>query len=289
MYQLFRTDCKLSDYSTFGIGGFARYFYEVYDVQSLQQVIRFAAAEHLPYIVIGKGSNSLFSDKGCNGLVILNKIHFYEEEENGLIHVGAGFSFSLLGTKTAKNGWSGLEFAAGIPGSVGGAIWMNAGAQGSEVANVVEAVDFVDVQGDLHSFSKEKLSFSYRKSIFQSLPAVITAARFRLVPHEEARKKQRDLLQYRIDTQPYSDKSCGCVFKNPLGTSAGMLIEKAGLKGLTIGGASVSSMHANFIVNNANATADDVLQLIQCVKQSVLREYGIHLESEIRIIPYNIP
>jgi len=288
MYHLFKRDERLSNYSTFGIGGPIRYCIEVREVGFMQDVICFANAEKMPYLIVGKGSNALFSDGGFDGLVIINKIDFFEHEPPGFIHVGAGFSFSLLGTQTAKKGLSGLEFAAGIPASVGGAVFMNAGAQGGETADTLVAVDFVDRKGVLRHLKREELHFSYRTSSFQSEPefqrGAILSAQFKLSCQEFARKRQIEMLNYRIERQPYSNKSCGCIFRNPPGLSAGMLIEKSGLKGFAVGGAEVSDLHANFIVNKGGATAVDVLQLIDAIKKRVYDEHGVLLESEIRII-----
>ena len=284
MYHLFRRDQKLSSYSTFGVGGPIRYLIEVHRVEQMQELIRFVSIEKIPYLVIGKGSNCLFSDKGFDGLVIVNKIDFLKDNGQGLFHVGAGFSFSHLGGLTAKKGFRGLEFACGIPGSVGGAVYMNAGAQGGDTAGCLNSVDYIDTQGNMFCLQKEALAFSYRTSVFQTMSGVICGATFSLILQENTREKQLQLLQYRIETQPYNEKSCGCIFRNPEGASAGMLIEKCGLKGFSIGGAQVSPIHANFIVNKNGATSQDILSLIDHVKKRVYEVSGVRLESEIRII-----
>ncbi len=276
----------LSELSTFGIGGPARYFIEIADVQKMRDLILYAHEASLPYIVIGKGSNSLFDDRGFNGVVILNKIGFCTEEKPGLFHVGAGYSFSLLGVQTARKKWAGLEFASGIPGSVGGAVYMNAGANGSEIKDVLCEVEYVTDQGELKSFAKLELEFSYRFSSFQKQKGAIVSAKFQLMPSEEARQKQLKIIDYRTRTQPYSDPSAGCVFRNPEGNFAGALVEKCGLKGLEVGGAKVSHLHANFIVNDGGATAQDVLKLASLVQEKVHEQTGIKMEREIRYIPY---
>lgn len=276
----------LSELSTFGIGGPARYFIEIDDVQKMCALLSYIHKSHLPYIVIGKGSNSLFDDRGFNGVVILNKIGFCTEEKPGLFHVGAGYSFSLLGVQTARKKWAGLEFASGIPGSVGGAVYMNAGANGSEVKDLLLQVGYVTDQGELKSFRKEELEFSYRFSSFQKCKGAIVSAKFQLTPSDEARKKQLEIVDYRTRTQPYSDPSAGCVFRNPQGNFAGALIEKCGLKGFAVGGAKVSPLHANFIVSDGKATAQDVLKLATIVQEKVYEKTGIEMEREIRYIPY---
>jgi UDP-N-acetylmuramate dehydrogenase len=280
----FKSNILLRNYSTFGIGGAARYLIEVRSVEAMREALLYCASERLPYLIIGKGSNSLFDDKGFDGLAIVNKIDFFNEIAPGQFHVGAGYSFSLLGSKTAREGWSGLEFASGIPGTVGGAVFMNAGANGSETCNSLASVDFIDEKGSPVTLQKTELSFGYRHSSFQSIRGAIVGATFLLTRSETARKKQLDIIDYRKKTQPYSDKSVGCIFRNPVCGHAGALIEQCGLKGRAIGGAEVSEVHANFIVNKGNATSKDVLELIQLIKEQVKEKTGIELESEVRVL-----
>ena len=280
-----RRDKLLSELSTFGIGGPAQYFYEARSIIDMQNIIRLSKQSALPYLVVGKGSNCLFDDKGFQGIVISNKIDFHENTTPGVFYVGAGYSFSLLGVQTARQEWSGLEFASGIPATVGGAIFMNAGANGSETCQSLTSVDFVTDLGDLKRFMKDELRFSYRHSSFQSMRGAIVGATFTLNASKEARPKQIDIIQYRKKTQPYGDKSVGCVFRNPVSGHAGALIDGAGLKGLRVGGAEISDLHANFIVNKYGATMQDVLTLIQLIKQRVKETSGQELESEVRVIP----
>ncbi|MDN3506546.1 MAG: UDP-N-acetylmuramate dehydrogenase [Simkaniaceae bacterium] len=270
---------SLSKFSTFGIGGNARYFIEVHTIEELQDALK--QADGLPFHILGKGSNSLFSDEGFDGLVIHNKINFCEIERNE-VSVGAGFSFSHLGVKTARKGLAGLEFASGIPASVGGAVFMNAGANGQETCDCLKEVTFVDLQGNIKIYSD--LIFSYRTSPFQKMRGAIAAAKFVLQPEESARKKQLDIVAYRSKTQPYDALSCGCIFRNPEGESAGALIERCGLKEMQMGGARVSELHANFIVNADGATAKDVLSLAEYIKQVVKEKTNIELEMELREI-----
>jgi UDP-N-acetylmuramate dehydrogenase len=277
----------LSELSTFGIGGPAKHFIEILSIAEMQEIISFCHLEHLPYIVIGKGSNTLFDDRGFNGLVILNKISFCEYNDNQ-IYVGAGFNFSLLGVQSARRGLSGLEFASGIPGSVGGAVYMNAGAGGSDTAGVLTEVTYITEEGKCEIFPKDSIEFSYRFSSFQKKKGAIVAARFLLTPAEGAREKQLSLIDYRMKTQPYKDKSAGCIFRNPHAGSAGALIEGCGLKGVSIGGATVSPMHANFIVNKGGATAKEVKELSELVKKVVKEKKGIDLEMEVRQVPYEV-
>ncbi len=285
MTPKFEIDKPLSELSTFGIGGPAHFFAEVHKIEDLQFLLKYCHSQNLSYFVIGKGSNCLFDDRGFDGLIILNKIAFCHFEWP-VVHVGAGYSFSLLGTQTARKGWSGLEFASGIPGSVGGAIYMNAGASGKETCESLIEVTFINEEGGIEVLARDQMTFAYRTSIFQSRFGVIASAKFFLQPSEEARKKQLGIIDYRTRTQPYNDKSAGCVFRNPESNSAGALIQQSGLKGKRIGGAEVSTLHANFIVNKGNATSKDVLDLAEYVKKTVKEKTGIDLEMEIRCIPY---
>lgn len=277
----------LSELSTFGIGGPARYFTEVHSIQELQETLCEAHERKLPIWIVGKGSNSLFHDRGFNGLVIANKIDFFETPAPGIFHVGAGYSFSLLGVQTARQQWSGLEFASGIPATVGGAIFMNAGANGKETCEHLSSVDYVTESGEFKRISKEELQFSYRHSSFQNMKGVIAGGTFKLVESSSARDKQIDIINYRKKTQPLKEKSAGCIFRNPDCGHAGALIEQAGLKGYQVGGAKVSEIHANFIVNTEGATAEDVTTLIQLVREQVLKKTGVKLESEVKVVAYD--
>jgi UDP-N-acetylmuramate dehydrogenase len=285
--HLFHENKLLSELSTFGIGGPARYWIEVKTPEEMLQALESANKLDLPYFILGKGSNCLFDDRGFNGLVIVNKIDFIERLPEQVFHVGSGYSFSLLGTQTARQGLSGLEFASGIPGSVGGAVYMNAGANGRETCETLVSVDYIDEDGRQHLLSKNELHFAYRTSSFQKMPGAIVGATFALTPCTSARSKQLDIISYRKKTQPYGDMSAGCIFRNPVCGHAGALIDQSGLKGMRIGDAQVSEMHANFIVNAGNASATEVLQLITMIQQSVKERTGIDLESEVKVIPFN--
>lgn len=276
----------LKDLTTFGIGGAADYFIEVQDIPSLQSVLLYCKERRLPYYVLGKGSNVLFDDRGFAGLVIANRIQFVDKPQDNTWHVGAGYSFSLLGSQTARQGWGGLEFASGIPGSVGGAVYMNAGANGSETCQPLVSVDYVTPEGELLCIPKEELAFGYRFSSFQQKKGAIAGATFSLTPSPEARQKQLSIIDYRKKTQPYDAKSAGCVFRNPSCGHAGALIEQSGLKGHAIGGAEVSTLHANFLINRGTATSADILKLIAFVQEEVKTKKGFHLEHEVRCVPY---
>lgn len=284
-YSHFQKNKALHEFSTIGIGGPARFFIEVNSIAYMQEVIHFCFREALPFFVLGKGSNSLFDDRGFDGLVILNKIDFVEQSE-GLFYVGAGYSFSLLGTQTAKLGWEGLEFASGIPGSVGGAVFMNAGAAGFETSTFLKEVTFVNSRGELLNLKKAEIDFSYRYSSFQKMEGAIVAAKFFLKASSEARSRQLQYIKHRLNTQPYTEPSVGCIFKNPTHQSAGAILDSLGLKGFSIGGAKISDKHANFLINQGCATQEDMLSLMQFIKKKVKEEIDVTLEEEVRIISY---
>ncbi len=273
----------LAPYSTFGIGGPATYLTKVANLDEMREALAFSCREKIPFFVVGKGSNVLFDDKGFDGLVIINKIAFCNREENRVI-VGSGYSFSLLGIQTAKWGLTGLEFASGIPATVGGAIFMNAGANGKETGDSLINVQYMYEDGSVEAFSKDRLIFSYRTSLFQKMVGAIVTAELSLQPDTSARQRQLTLLKHRVQTQPLKEKSAGCIFRNPPSYSAGTLIEASGLKGFRIGGAKVSEVHANFIINEGGASAEDVLTLIQHIQQRVQQQKGISLQMEVRYV-----
>lgn len=279
---------QLKELTTIGIGGAAKWFVTVTTVEELQEAITLCSEAELPFFILGKGSNCVFDDRGVDGVVIHNRIDFLEEISPGRMRVGAGHSFSKLGSWTARKGWGGLEFASGIPGSVGGAVYMNAGANGTETCDALESVDYIDSQGELTSYSSEQLTFSYRHSTFQKMKGAIAAATFKLSLCPEAREKQLKIIQYRTSTQPYGEKSAGCVFRNPEGDHAGSLIDRLGLKGTTHGEAAISELHGNFFINQGAATADDLRTLVSRIRDQVFEQTGIRLEPEVRFIPYHI-
>ena len=284
----FTENVGLKDYCTLGIGGPARFFLEVRSREQMQEAIAYCSNRNLPFMVIGKGSNCLFDDLGVDGAVLLNKIEFFEQEIPGTFHVGAGYSFSLLGVQTARQGWGGLEFASGIPATVGGAVFMNAGANGGETCQSLYSVDYVNEKGQLEILLRDQLSFSYRHSCFQKRKGAIVGATFVLHECPEARKKQIEIVNVRTKTQPYGSKSAGCIFANPVCASAGAIIDRCGLKGVSVGGAEVSTLHANFLINAKEATCQDMLELISLVKEKVKESTGVSLENEVRHIRYQL-
>lgn len=278
-------DVSLKPYTTFYIGGAARFFCRVHSIEEMQEALAYSYQKKIPFHILGKGSNSLFDDRGFLGLVIYNKIDFLHIKENDF-YVGAGYSFSHLGVRSARLGFSGLEFASGIPASVGGAIYMNAGANGYETQDCLTDISFVDDKGELFHYKTWDIDFYYRFSSFQKMRGAIVAANFRLTKDNKAKDKQWAILKYRHSTQPYGKKSAGCIFQNPTGNQAGALIDQAGLKGARIGGAKVSDLHANFFLNDNQATANEMKTLIEKVKKEVFIQFKVELHSELQEIPY---
>lgn len=280
---------NLSELTTIGVGGPALYYIEVQSIEEMRQAFLFASQHSLPFLLIGRGSNMLCHDLGFQGVAIHNKIAFLERKEMDKklhLHVGGGYNFSLLGTQTARWGFSGLEFASGIPASVGGAIFMNAGANGKESCDHLESVEWLDAQGKLHVFDRKDLSFSYRHSPFQNMQGAIVGASFLLNPSASSRLQQIEIINKRKATQPLQEMSAGCIFRNPRDAFSGALIEKCSLKGLKLGDAKVSEVHANFIINQGKATAEEIEMLIEKIQKEVLEKTGYMLASEVRRIPY---
>jgi UDP-N-acetylmuramate dehydrogenase len=282
--KTFKKNKLLKDLTTFGIGGFAKYFISVDSIPKMKEVLKYTHKNSLPFFILGKGSNVIFDDNGFDGLIILNKINFHAFTTDS-VYVGAGYSFSLLASQYTKRNFFGLEFAYGIPGSVGGAIFMNAGANGQETSNVLKEVLFLNFKGESIIYKRDEIDFGYRFSSFQKKTGVICSAKFGF--SSEQINDQYKIFSHRLKTQPYNTKNAGCIFRNPQGPySAGYLIEKCGLKGKKIGQAVVSDVHANFIVNENQAKAKDVLDLISLIQETVLKKTGVFLEKELNYIPY---
>ncbi|XP_031396953.1 uncharacterized protein LOC116207947 isoform X4 [Punica granatum] len=254
----------------------------------IERGCRFCQENEIPFIIIGNGSNCLFDDSGFRGCVILNRIEFLERIEPGIYRVGSGFGFNRLGLQCSNEGFTGLEFAGGIPGTVGGAVYMNAGANGQETADVVDSVNILTTEYKLQRYRRNELNFGYRYSACQDMNdlAAIVEATFRLQSSGSARTRQLEYLERRKLSQPIREKSAGSVFRNPPddGVSAAKLIEEAGLKGLRVGGAMVSKIHANFFINAGGSTSQDMLDLIDLVKGQVRRKFDIELQEEISYI-----
>lgn len=282
-------DEPMSKHTTFHIGGNADCFCEVKDVHSLKNIIRFCKEYSVPYFIIGLGSNLLVSDDGIRGLVIklsgeFNSITLLEDN---LIRCGAGVSLARLCVFARKMSLSGLEFAWGIPGSVGGAVYMNAGAYNCEIKNIVTSVTYIDNNGNNKKYSGNELKFSYRHSLFTDTDNIISDVTFKLEPkpQELIIDRMQELMDRRKAKQPINHPSAGSIFKRPgENIYAAALIEECGLKGFSIGGAEVSTKHSGFIVNDHNATAKDVKALIEHIQKVVLEQKGINLCCEVKFI-----
>ncbi len=285
-----QSNVSLAEYTTFKIGGPARWFVVVQTAEELLDAIHAARQAELPWFVLGGGSDILVADQGFPGLVIksqLRQVSFNEELRQ--VTAGSGVLLASVIRQTLQVGWSGLEFAIGVPASVGGAIWANLGARGSQIQDVLETVQCLDADGHLVSFSAADCDFSYRDSIFKHQPFAIIEATFQLQPATKAAVLEtiNDLAGQRKQTQDVAAACAGCVFRNPTDQSelsAAALIDQAGLKGFSIGGAQVSTKHANFIINTGTATADDVVMLISYIKQQIRDRYGVQLREEIEYI-----
>jgi UDP-N-acetylmuramate dehydrogenase len=279
-------NCPMGPYTTFRAGGNAEALCAVESLLHLKEVLSFAAGESLPWLVVGKGSNILVKDGGLRGVVVILRGDLEGVEENeGKIEAGGGLGLSELVRFSQKKGLAGLEFLAGIPGTVGGAVAMNAGAWGKSTGDVVTAVEVITAAEGRRMLNRSELQFGYRKS---SLPvgSVVVKVQFDGSPDrpEAIGERIRDYLERRKASQPVDYPSAGSVFKNPPDDYAGRLIESVGLKGKRIGGAMISDKHANVIVNVAGAAAQDILALMEMARQKVREKTGIDLEPEIRVV-----
>lgn len=275
----------MSAHTSFRIGGAADIFVTVKSTDQLVSLIRAANNTNTPYMIMGNGSNMLVGDGGIRGIVI--QIGMADIEVSAeTINAGAGALMSRIAAAAAGAGLSGCEPLSGIPGSLGGAIYMNAGAYGGELKDIVKTVTYVDDSGNLHTVDGADCGFGYRTSIFTSGGKYIVSAGLELRKgnEKEIRAAMADYNKRRSDKQPLAFPSAGSVFKRPEGYFAGGLIEDAGLKGYSIGGAEVSKKHAGFIINTGGATAADVLALIEYIKKTVKDKFDVELEPELRLI-----
>ena len=279
----------LAKHTHFGIGGEATAYIEISTVSELSAVARFHKQWDVPVAVIGRGSNLLVSDTGFNGIGIRLVGELAKLEVDGnIVSVGAGLSLPALSKTMSRSGLSGVEFALGIPGSVGGALIMNAGAWGSSFGDVVTNVTVMNDAGDTLNLTHDEAHFEYRHSGLEPYFCV-TGATLALAPGDVDTITERMQMFYKqkIATQPFAEENAGCMFKNPSGDSAGRLIDISGLKGYRIGGAEVSTIHGNFILNIDNATAEDVLKLVAYIQQQVREKTGIFLQTEVKRLGFD--
>ena len=280
---------SLKDHTTYKVGGTCKYFITPKDKEELIDLVKYLRKNNIKYMILGNGSNTIFSSKEYDGVIInLTNLDSMKIDGNR-IEVEAGYQLIKLSMDALNNELSGLEFAAGIPGNIGGAVFMNAGAYKSDMSNLIKTVTFLDENLELQTLSNDELEFSYRKSIFQKRNCIILSTVLELTPgnKDDIKALMDKRKERRIESQPLDYPSAGSVFRNPSEeVFAGKLIEDLGLKGYTIGGAKISEKHANFIINIGDATGEDIKALIDLVKAKVKEKYDIDLHVEQRFINF---
>lgn len=279
----------MKKHTTFKIGGLAECFIKIEKIEELKEILKLANENNIPLTIIGNGSNVLVSDKGIPGITLiikLEKIDIQENEENIQIEVGAGEKLGKLAQVCLQKEITGLEEISGIPGTIGGAIRMNAGAHGREMKDIVKTVKCLDFQGNEKKFTKEELEFNYRSSLFKREKYIITEITLELQKgkKEEIKAKMNEYKKYRIEKQPIEYPSAGSTFKRGTNFITAKLIDEAGLKGYAIGDAEVSTKHAGFVINKGKATAKDVLTLVKYIQDKVYEKFDKKIELEIEII-----
>lgn len=280
----------LKAHTTFRIGGPAKYYFVPEKEEEIEEALEFAREKELPFYVIGKGSNMLFSDQGYDGVIIeIGKgLENIEIREDGTVTAQAGISLAQMASRLAAAGLTGFEFASGIPGTLGGGIAMNAGAYGGEMKDCIRSAKVLTPEGNILVLEKNQLELGYRTSVIQKQEYLVLEGEFAFEHGdvETIQAKMKELNQRRRDKQPLEYPSAGSTFKRPEGYFAGKLIEDAGLRGYRVGDAQVSEKHCGFVVNRGQATAAEVVQLIRDVQDKVMEQFGIMLEPEVRIIGF---
>jgi UDP-N-acetylmuramate dehydrogenase len=282
-----RFDESMAKHTSFRIGGAAEVMAFPKNKEELSQLLKVSALLDTKPAILGAGTNVLAPDAGLPGLTICLKdcMDGMERIGDAVIRVAAGVTMTRAAVFAANLGLSGLEFAHGIPGTVGGGVYMNAGAYGGEIKDVCTAVEVMDMDGNVRSLTGEEMGFSYRHSVLEETGDIVLSADFQLTaaPVEEIKAKMKELMGKRSASQPLDLPSAGSAFKRPVGGYAAALIDQAGLKGFTVGGAAISTKHAGFAVNVGGATAEDVKNLLKQVSDIVFARSGIRLEPEVRI------
>jgi len=278
---------SLSNFTTWRIGGPAEWIAQPKNIEEIQYLINWINQKKISCNIIGAGSNLLINDKGIKGLSLcmrqLKGIQI--DKSTGIIEVLSGEMLPTLARKAAANGLHGLEWAVGIPGTIGGAVVMNAGAQGHCISDSLESITTLSLNGEYKLIKASDLNFGYRYSLLQEEQLIVISARLKLeAGHGESRIRQitNENFNHRLRTQPYKDQSCGSVFRNPEPLKAAKLIEELGLKGFRLGGAEISKIHSNFIINSNKASSTDVQELIKYIQKKILDAYGILLETEVK-------
>ena len=285
-------DEPMSKHTTFKVGGPAECYIKIDDIQDLRHILRFAKQNEIPITILGNGSNVLVLDGGIKGIVLnirFNKIEMMNLDKKIFANVGAGVKISVFGHLLLKNAITGLEELSGIPGTIGGAVRMNAGAHGKEFKDIVSTVTCMDYDGNIHQFENEDMHFEYRRTMLKDKPYIVLEVHMEFQKGEEKdiKQKMEEYATYRKEKQPIEYPSAGSTFKRGTDFITAKLIDEAGLKGYSIGGAEVSSKHAGFIINKGNATAKDILELIEYVKHKVEEKFDKKIELEIEIMGEN--
>lgn len=279
---------SMAKHISFRVGGCADYYVNCTDRKELSSLLSFLTEEGVPHMLIGNGSNLLFRDSGYRGVIIHLEGEFQDCEVQGdTVIAGSGKLLSSVSSLAAKSGLAGMEFASGIPGSIGGAIYMNAGAYGGEMKDIVTRVWLMSPDGKEETVrTGAEMEFTYRNSCLQRTGEIVTKVELKLQPEDAEAIQARiaELTEKRVQKQPVNFPSAGSTFKRPAEGYAAALIQESGLKGVSVGGAEVSEKHSGFIINKGGATATDVLQLMELVEKKVYEDSGIHLEPEVRII-----
>lgn len=279
-------------HTTFRAGGMAKYFVEPDGIGALSELIRYLNKEKEQYYILGNGSNVLVKDSGYDGVIIKIGHSFCDikikEQENGkyTVRAGAGAMLSKVSKLAAENKLTGMETLSGIPGTIGGAVAMNAGAYGGEIKDIIKSALIMDSEGKSFELSREELDLSYRHSVIQEKEYIVIEAEFELTKgnSEEIYSKMEEYANARKEKQPLNYPSAGSTFKRPEGHFAGKLIMEAGLRGYRVGSAMVSEKHCGFVINEGNATATDVLKVIEDVKAAVKEKFNVELEPEVKIL-----
>ena len=277
---------SLRQHNTFRTGGMAKYFTEPLNTEDILEAIRFAKENRLKYMIVGNGSNLLFSDEGYDGLIIKTSKLKGIERDGETLKVYSGELTPSVGAFAARNGLTGFEPLSGIPGSIGGGIYMNCGAYGTEIGDLISKVCFLYTNGEIKIFDRSELDFSYRSSSFQHMDGVILWAELKLSEGDRSQidEHMKDYAQRRKDKQPLEYPSAGSTFKRPEGYFAGKLIQDAGLRGFRIGNAQVSEKHCGFVINLGGATAAQVTELMDEVVRRVEENSGVRLQPEVKRI-----
>ena len=281
------TNEPMKNHTSFKIGGPAEYFIKIENVEQLKEILKNIKDEQIT--IIGNGSNILVTDKGIKGIILkieIKKLEIEQIKDKFIIKVGSGNKIGELAQKLAMKEIAGLEFASGIPGTIGGAIRMNAGAHGSEMKDIVKTVTYMDRNGEIYTISNEKAEFEYRKSLFCKTNYIILETELELSEgkKEEIQSKMKEYSEYRKQKQPIEYPSAGSTFKRGTDFITAKLIDECGLKGYKIGGAQISEKHAGFIINTGDATAQNVIDLINYTKEQVYKKFEKKIETEIEII-----